>query len=137
EIRLQGGQVDLEDPLRRLPAEEHLAGDDAERVRLLRQRQPERRSPALEPGDRAAHRLVLPAEDAAVQRLCGAGRVDVFRDGSEKAVLKRIVLVKRLIFIAALIPAAMLVYYAVQGDLTANPIEFITHFTGDWAIRFL
>jgi len=51
--------------------------------------------------------------------------------------LKRIVLLKRITFIAALIPAAMLVYYAVQGDLTANPIEFITHFTGDWAIRFL
>ena len=51
--------------------------------------------------------------------------------------MKRIVLLKRIIFIAALIPAAMLVYYAVQGDLTANPIEFITHFTGDWAIRFL
>jgi sulfoxide reductase heme-binding subunit YedZ len=51
--------------------------------------------------------------------------------------LTRIVLLKRIIFIAALIPAAMLVYYAVQGDLTANPIEFITHFTGDWAIRFL
>jgi sulfoxide reductase heme-binding subunit YedZ len=51
--------------------------------------------------------------------------------------LKRIVLLKRIIFVAALIPAAMLVYYAVQGDLTANPIEFITHWTGDWAIRFL
>ena len=51
--------------------------------------------------------------------------------------MKRIVLLKRIIFVAALIPAAMLVYYAVQGDLTANPIEFITHWTGDWAIRFL
>ncbi len=51
--------------------------------------------------------------------------------------MKRIVLLKRIIFIAALIPAAMLAYYAFQGDLTANPIEFITHFTGDWAIRFL
>ena len=50
---------------------------------------------------------------------------------------KPVVVLKRGIFIAALIPAAMLVYYAVQGDLTANPIEFITHFTGDWAIRFL
>ena len=48
-----------------------------------------------------------------------------------------VVVLKRAIFIAALIPAAMLAYYAVQGDLTANPIEFITHFTGDWAIRFL
>ena len=50
---------------------------------------------------------------------------------------KPVVVLKRIIFIAALIPAAMLIYYAVQGDLTANPIEFITHFTGDWAIRFL
>ena len=51
--------------------------------------------------------------------------------------MKPIVVLKRVIFVAALIPAATLVYYAVQGDLTANPIEFITHFTGDWAIRFL
>jgi methionine sulfoxide reductase heme-binding subunit len=50
---------------------------------------------------------------------------------------KPVVVLKRAIFIAALIPAAMLVYDVVQGDLTANPIEFITHFTGDWAIRFL
>ena len=50
---------------------------------------------------------------------------------------KPIVVLKRTLFIAALIPAAMLVYYFVQDDLTANPIEFITHFTGDWAIRFL
>jgi methionine sulfoxide reductase heme-binding subunit len=50
---------------------------------------------------------------------------------------KPVAVLKIIIFIAALIPAAMLVYYAVQGDLTAHPIEFITHFTGDWAIRFL
>jgi len=50
---------------------------------------------------------------------------------------KPVVVLKRIIFIAALIPAAMLIHYAVEGDLTANPIEFITHFTGDWAIRFL
>ena len=50
---------------------------------------------------------------------------------------KPILVVKRIIFAAALIPAAALAYYAYQGDLTANPIEFITHFTGDWAIRFL
>lgn len=51
--------------------------------------------------------------------------------------MKPFVVLKRSLFIAALIPAAMLVSYAVQGDLTANPIEFITHFTGDWAIYFL
>ena len=51
--------------------------------------------------------------------------------------MKPIIIVKRVIFAAALIPAAALGYYTYQGDLTANPIEFITHFTGDWAIRFL
>jgi len=51
--------------------------------------------------------------------------------------LKPIVLLKRIIFAAALIPAAVLVADAVRGELTANPIEYITHTTGDWAIRFL
>jgi len=51
--------------------------------------------------------------------------------------LKPIVILKRSLFIAALIPAAMLALCFYQDDLTANPIEFITHFTGDWAIRFL
>lgn len=51
--------------------------------------------------------------------------------------MKPIVIAKRIIFAAALIPAAVLAYNAYQGDLTANPIEYITHFTGDWAIRFL
>jgi sulfoxide reductase heme-binding subunit YedZ len=51
--------------------------------------------------------------------------------------LKPIVLLKRIIFAAALIPVAALVLDAFRGDLTANPIEYITHATGDWAIRFL
>jgi sulfoxide reductase heme-binding subunit YedZ len=51
--------------------------------------------------------------------------------------LKPIVLLKRVIFVAALIPAAALIADAFRGELTANPIEYITHTTGDWAIRFL
>jgi len=51
--------------------------------------------------------------------------------------LKPIVLLKRVIFAAALVPAAALVADAYRGELTANPIEYITHTTGDWAIRFL
>jgi sulfoxide reductase heme-binding subunit YedZ len=51
--------------------------------------------------------------------------------------LKPIVLLKRILFAAALIPVAVLVTDAFRGDLTANPIEYITHTTGDWAIRFL
>ena len=51
--------------------------------------------------------------------------------------MKPIVLLKRIIFVAALIPAAMLIVDAFTGKLTANPIDFITDTTGDWAIRFL
>ena len=51
--------------------------------------------------------------------------------------MKPIVLLKKTIFAAALIPAAALIADAWRGNLTANPIEYITHATGDWAIRFL
>ena len=51
--------------------------------------------------------------------------------------MKPIVVLKRIIFAAALSPAAALALDAFRGDLTANPIEYITHTTGDWAIRFL
>ena len=51
--------------------------------------------------------------------------------------MKPIVLLKRVIFAAALIPAAMLLVDAFTGRLTANPIDFITDTTGDWAIRFV
>jgi len=44
---------------------------------------------------------------------------------------------KPLVFIAALIPFFFLIYYGLTGQLTANPIEFITHYTGDWTIYFL
>ena len=40
-------------------------------------------------------------------------------------------------FIACLIPSAQLAYKAYTGDLGVNPIEFITHFTGSWALIFL
>jgi sulfoxide reductase heme-binding subunit YedZ len=51
--------------------------------------------------------------------------------------LKPIVLLKRAIFAAALIPAAALIVDAFTGKLTADPIAFITHTTGDWALRLL
>jgi sulfoxide reductase heme-binding subunit YedZ len=51
--------------------------------------------------------------------------------------LKPVVVLKRAIFAAALIPAAALVLDAFQGQLTANPIDYITDRTGDWALRFL
>jgi sulfoxide reductase heme-binding subunit YedZ len=44
---------------------------------------------------------------------------------------------KPAIFLAALVPAGLLVYAAVHDDLGANPIEAITLTTGRWALRFL
>ncbi len=41
------------------------------------------------------------------------------------------------VFTASLVPLALLVWAAATGGLTANPIEDITHRTGNWALRFL
>jgi sulfoxide reductase heme-binding subunit YedZ len=44
---------------------------------------------------------------------------------------------KPAIFIAALVPLALLLWGATHDGLGANPIETITHETGDWGLRFL
>lgn len=44
---------------------------------------------------------------------------------------------KPAIFVAALIPLALLVWSAFNDGLGANPVEAITHTTGDWGLRFL
>jgi sulfoxide reductase heme-binding subunit YedZ len=46
-------------------------------------------------------------------------------------------LVKPLIFLICLIPLISLFWDAFQGYLGANPIEKVTHITGEWALRFL
>lgn len=59
-------------------------------------------------------------------------------------------LLKPAVFLAAVTPAAMLIYLtwaayndnqsawpALTGNLSANPLEDITHETGDWTLRFL
>jgi len=51
--------------------------------------------------------------------------------------LKVLTVLKPIIFAAALGPAAVLVYDAFTGDLTANPIEYITNTTGLTALTFL
>jgi len=40
-------------------------------------------------------------------------------------------------FLSALAPLAVLSWRFYRRDLTANPLEFITHTTGDWTLRFL
>jgi len=44
---------------------------------------------------------------------------------------------KPVVFLVCLLPLAALGWRALHGELTANPIEFITHATGDWTLRFL
>jgi sulfoxide reductase heme-binding subunit YedZ len=51
--------------------------------------------------------------------------------------LKAITYLKPLLFAAALMPAAALVYRFYTNDLTANPIDYITDQTGTWALAFL
>ncbi|HXO44099.1 MAG TPA: protein-methionine-sulfoxide reductase heme-binding subunit MsrQ [Candidatus Cybelea sp.] len=44
---------------------------------------------------------------------------------------------KVVVFTACLAPVAMLVWRGVNDNLSADPIAFITHTTGDWTLRFL
>jgi len=44
---------------------------------------------------------------------------------------------KPAIFVAALVPLALLVWNALHDGLGANPVEAITFKTGDWGLRFL
>jgi sulfoxide reductase heme-binding subunit YedZ len=51
--------------------------------------------------------------------------------------MKTLTWIKLAVFLACLIPLGQLLYNVWTDDLTANPIEFITHFTGDWILIFL
>ena len=44
---------------------------------------------------------------------------------------------KPVLFLACLMPLARLVWLGFHSGLGANPIEFITHSTGDWTLIFL
>jgi sulfoxide reductase heme-binding subunit YedZ len=48
--------------------------------------------------------------------------------------MNRLRLTKIFIFIAALVPLERLVWKALHNGLGANPIEVITHSTGDWTL---
>ena len=51
--------------------------------------------------------------------------------------MKRVALLKAALFVLALAPAGRLVAGVASDDLGANPIEYITHWTGDWALACL
>jgi sulfoxide reductase heme-binding subunit YedZ len=44
---------------------------------------------------------------------------------------------KAVVFVACLWPLGSLGWDGLHNGLTANPIEYITHTTGDWTLRFL
>ena len=46
-------------------------------------------------------------------------------------------LIKSLVFLFSLLPLIRLIWLGFEGDLGANPIEFITRSTGTWALVFL
>lgn len=41
------------------------------------------------------------------------------------------------VFVACLVPFLALLWDMVTQDLGANPVEYLTHRTGDWTLRFL
>lgn len=52
--------------------------------------------------------------------------------------IQRLLLVtKPLVFGASLLPLVWLLWLGWQGDLGANPVETLSHRTGDWSLRFL
>ena len=46
-------------------------------------------------------------------------------------------IVKPTLFVACLAPFLLLLHGAVRDDLGVNPVEILTHETGEWALRFL
>ena len=51
--------------------------------------------------------------------------------------MKKLSWLKPLVFVLCLVPLAVLIARGVIDDLGANPIEEITHETGQWTLRFL
>lgn len=46
-------------------------------------------------------------------------------------------LIKPLLFLLCLTPFVLLVFNAINDNLGTNPVETMTHATGDWTLRFL
>jgi methionine sulfoxide reductase heme-binding subunit len=46
-------------------------------------------------------------------------------------------LLKPIVFVAGLLPLALIVWAGLNGNLTADPLREVTHRTGDWTLRFL
>ena len=51
--------------------------------------------------------------------------------------MKKLFWVKAALVILAAMPVAILFYRGLHDDLSADPVEYILHYTGIWALRFL
>ena len=51
--------------------------------------------------------------------------------------MSRLSFFKIIVFLLALLPLARLIYGALTNNLGVNPVEFMTRYTGDWAMYFL
>jgi len=51
--------------------------------------------------------------------------------------VKKVTATKLLVFTLCLIPFLLLIWKGFENQLGANPVETITHTTGDWALYFL
>lgn len=51
--------------------------------------------------------------------------------------VKQLLVIKVAVFILALVPLLLLILDGIGGNLGANPVEVITHRTGDWVLNFL
>ena len=92
EVRLQIRQVDCDRQVCRQGAPHHVERSGAQRIRLLLQRESQRRPPALEPENRAPHRTTVlrtAPHHAHVQRLRRSGRLNVLRHEPAQILLKR------------------------------------------------
>src|SRR5258708_37790962 len=86
EVRLQEREVDRSHPLHRRPTHEHLAGSRSQGIRLLFERESNRRSSALEPGQRTPPRRIPKTPNADVQWIRSSGE-PLLRHGPEKELL--------------------------------------------------
>src|SRR5690606_29732359 len=157
EVRLQGRQIDCEDPFHRQGTAHLMDEGRPDRVRLLFQCEPGSRSSALEPGQGAPYRRDTQTPDADVQRLRRPSGQSLQRHESENPLLMslkqvsphNIAVIKTALFILCLLPLAWLLA-AFCADalfinplglpdelLGANPVETVIRDLGTWALRFL
>ena len=128
---------------------------NAARIRLLFERESGSGPSALEPGHRTPAGRIQPAQDPDVQRLRRPGGrastpawtcARITRSAWDSRSCNGCLLhppheiplgEARRSSSRRLIPLALLgLERAYSGTLGANPVEFITHYTGDWTLRF-